>query len=251
MSFDWNKLSKIEIPKDLSTENVYYYKIDDNECVIKLGKLKSEPESQASGNYKLEFVEEGAATEFTSITLTLDMKNITNRIKYTPKEKSVVDEGKGQGADGPGQGPEGPEGLNSGEPPEWAAYRDEIVKDLQIKMGDSANNVENVKLLTDLSNAKTEEELKIVITSGITIFQELGVHVDSLVNAIGEHTTAALKSITSLFNLGGGSKRSMMSPFSRQFELPMPCHAKKRRSRSKKSRGGRRKKGKHSRKHHK
>jgi hypothetical protein len=40
---------------------------------------------------------------------------------------------------------------------------------------------------------------------------------------------------------GGGGKRSIMSPFSRQFELPMHFRIKKRNSRSKKSRDGRRK----------
>jgi hypothetical protein len=41
--------------------------------------------------------------------------------------------------------------------------------------------------------------------------------------------------------LDGGGKRSIMSPFSRQFELPMHFRIKKRNSRSKKSRDGRRK----------
>jgi len=40
---------------------------------------------------------------------------------------------------------------------------------------------------------------------------------------------------------GGGGKRSIISPFSRQFELPMHFRTKKRNSRIKKSRDGRRK----------
>lgn len=227
-----NKYWTGEAPKidDNSVKNfanyIFFYKIPANPCVIKLGNLiKMTKKTDDGADFILEFGNNDKGTdgnsfasdiEFDSITLTLSQDSINARIR-TQQLSSVLQE--------------------SGEPVSEEDEKKKILEDEKAKLlnlTDADNNLsedEKKNAKETITGLRSIEGLKNLSQSGIKMAE------------------AALNDLTSF--IPGGGKRSVMSSFSRQFELPMPCHAKKRRSRSKKSRGGRRKKGKHTRKHHK
>lgn len=207
--------------------DIFFYKIPANPCVIKLGNLIKIGAGAAADFFILEFGNkstEGDSVasdiEFDSITLTLSQKSINERIR-TQRLESVTQESGQQIVE------------------EKKSLDEEKKKLLELMEADTElTNDEKNAAISEITGLESIEGLKNLSNSTIRLPAAVVSDVSSFINKL-------------LPSFPGGSKRSMMSSFSRQFELPMPCHAKKRRSRSKKSRGGRRKKGKHSRKHHK
>ena len=225
---------------DTFANDIFFYKIPTNPCVIKLGNLiKMEKKSDAADIFILEFGNNDKGTdgnsfasdiEFDSITLTLNQESIDARIRKQPLSSVLQESGD----------------LVLGE--------DETTLSEEEKQ---KIETEKQKLLQIDGLTQDQKEAINGAKTGQALYDIIKTTADMPANALNDVTTWASsigKSLgisTEVENKKGGGKRSMMSSFSRQFELPMPCHAKKRRSRSKKSRGGRRKKGKHTRKHHK
>lgn len=213
--------------------DIFFYKIPANPCVIKLGNLiKMEKKSGAGAAADFFILEFGnkdtgdsrvaSDIEFDSITLTLSQNSIDERIRTGHKDEDL---------------PEGESGVSDGD------VNHNAMENVTSKPNAMENVTSNQGLIRSVGNVATSAIGlgNSIANTGIGIASDTVTGVNSAISG-----TASKEE-----NEKGGGKRSMMSSFSRQFELPMPCHAKKRRSRSKKSRGGRRKKGKHTRKHHK
>jgi hypothetical protein len=227
----------------------FYYKNNDNECVIKLGELINIVNVET--DFKLTFgskqKEPAKTNEFDEITLTLSQVSIDERIRTGSKDAMVIVD----------------DTTTPKEWIEWENKKSETLETLQRQLNDlnnssiDKNDVDYKKKKEDLElliKKMTEMNKETVMSSDIKIFSNVTSVASDVLHKTGNALDGITQSITGIFTNkpeGGGKKRSMMSSFSRQFELPVPCHAKKRRSRSKKSRGGRRKKGKHTRKHHK
>lgn len=216
---------------DTFANDIFFYKIPANPCVIKLGNLiKMENKSDADF-FILEFGNKGtdgnsfaSDIEFDSITLTLSKASINERIRTQPLS-GVTQE--------------------SGDPVLGEEEKAQLLEDEKQKLLDTDGLSDDQ--IVAIKGAQTGQALYDIIQTTANIPANALSDVTSWASSIGK----SLGISTEAKNKQGGGKRSMMSSFSRQFELPMPCHTKKRRSRSKKSRGGRRKKGKHTRKHHK
>lgn len=216
--------------------NIFFYQIPQNPCVIKLGNLIEMKKGIEDNAFILTFGNKNKEVpasdiEFDSITLTLSQESINQRIRVQNLASVTGDSGE--------------------EVIEEEKSLDEEKKTLDEEKKKLLALTEADRELTNEQKESAKKEINSLTTT--ESLRQLTKNTIKLPAAVVSDISSFLSGIIqpSVPSVPGGSKRSMMSSFSRQFELPMPCHAKKRRSRSKKSRGGRRKKGKHTRKHHK